>query len=184
MLWSRYTFFLVLCSLLAGCQIQPLYSNRNLASPSGINGDIAEQLATITIAAPRDRYTQILRNRLISLLGHGAVQEEKHVAQHRLELDVNVSVVAAVRLDIGDRTDRTGRASAGTVHARVRYTLLNDKGEVVAKRQRRVSASFDRPRQEYANLQAQEDAKTRSLEELAEQLYLSVAQDLAKNMPK
>jgi len=54
------------------------------------------------------------------------------------------------------------------------------ENKVLAKRTRTVSASFDRPRQEYANLQAEEDAKKRAANELAEQIYLSLAQDLSK----
>jgi len=86
-----------------------------------------------------------------------------------------------VQVDVGDRTDRTGRPSAGTVRTQASYILRDEQDNVFAKGKRLMSAPFDRPRQEYANLRAEEDAKRRALEELAEQLALAIALDLTKN---
>jgi len=166
--------------MLGGCTVQPLYSTRGGDLPA-ISGDIGAHLAAISIANPRDRYTQILRNRLVYLINNEAKRGDEAIAPYQLELRVNVAVMAAVRIDIGDRTVRTGRASAGTVRATASYRLVDDKNTQIASKRRAVSASFDRPRQEYANLQAEEDAKRRALEELAEQIYLSLAQDMVKN---
>jgi len=183
MLWSRIALKLalgILVLMLGGCTVQPLYSARG--GTSAVSGDIGAHLAAISIANPRDRYTQILRNRLVYLLNNDATWgEEETIAPYQLELRVNVAVMAAVRIDIGDRTDRTGRASAGTVRATASYRLVDNKNTQIANHRRTVSASFDRPRQEYANLQAEEDAKRRALEELANQIALVLARDISKH---
>jgi len=183
MLWSKIavSFVLVSSMLLTACQMQPLYSNGHAASASSVDQDMRSQLAGIIIAPPSNRNEQILRNRLIYLLGNSTKPQE-NIASYQLEVRVTVAVIDAVRIDIGDRTDRTGRASAGTVRANASYRLLGQDGSQIANKRRTISTSFDRPRQEYANLQAEEDAKRRALEELAEQIYLSLAQDMAKNV--
>jgi len=184
MLWSRIALKLalfILVIMVGGCTVQPLHSSRGGSTSAVVSGDISAHLAAISIANPQDRYTQILRNRLVYLLNSNAAPKQEAVTPYQLDLNVKVAVMAAVRINVKDRTDRTGRPSAGTVRAIASYRLLDDKNAQITSKQRTVSASFDRPRQEYANLQAEEDAKRRALEELAEQIYLSLAQDMVKN---
>ena len=164
---------------LAACTVQPLYKGDSQGgSQINVASAIRTKLSGIIIEQPTDRFNQMVRNRLIFLLSGGA--GEPATPTYQLSLGTGFSVRSAVQMDIGDTTDRTGRASAGTVDGRSNYVLKDMENKVLAKRTRTVSASFDRPRQEYANLQAEEDAKKRAANELAEQIYLSLAQDLSK----
>lgn len=184
----RFVAKILACSAVIGfgvsltaCTVQPLYSGQSQDGEPGLNvaPNMRTKLASIAVDTPNDRETQIVRNRLIFLMTGGAGQST--TPTYKLALNTSVSVLAAVRVDIGDRTDRTGRASAGIVTAHANYVLKDKDGNVVAKRRRSISSSFDRPRQEYANLQAEENAKKRAAEELAEQIFLSLAQDLSKH---
>lgn len=169
-----------LLAALAACTVQPLYSARGSggALSGNITPDMRGKLAAIAIDSPGDRMTQLVRNRLIYLLSGGAGQPASPA--YRLALNVRSHVEQAVRVNIGDGTDREGRASAGTVIAVSDYVLKDSQGKPLLMRKRSVTASFDRPRQEYANLQAEQDAKKRAAEELAERIFLSLAQDLAR----
>ena len=62
------------------------------------------------------------------------------------------------------------------------YTLTKG-GQAVSTGTRQIAASYDAPRQEYANLRAQRDAEDRAARELAELVRLAVAQDLLKAKP-
>jgi len=161
----------------SGCTVQPLYQGIGKAAPQ-LAPTIRAKLAAVAIDAPRDRFSQIVRNRLIFLLGGG--KGEPSLPQYTLTLNAGYSIRAAVQIDIGDTTDRTGRASTGTVVATSKYVLKDKDGKLLVNKTRAVSSSFDRPRQEYANLQAEEDGEKRAAVELAEQIFLSLAQDFSK----
>ncbi|KAA6406068.1 LPS assembly lipoprotein LptE [Candidatus Tokpelaia sp.] len=172
-------------TLAAGCTVKPLYGDNAMSSSNFAgaenNAGLRAQLASIAIDEPRDRFSQIVRNRLIYLLAGGA--GEPASPRYKLSLNAGYIVQQAVRVNIGDNTEREGRASSGTVIASADYVLREpgDKGKevIVQRRKRSVTSSFDRPRQEYANLQAEEDAKKRAAQELAESIYLSLAQTMA-----
>ena len=154
---------------ISACTVQPLYhGDANGTAQLNVSPSIRSKLSGVIIDAPTDRFNQLVRNRLIFLLNGGA--GEPSAPTYQLSLGTSYSVRTAVQMDIGDSTDRTGRASAGAVDGHSTYVLKDMT----------VSASFDRPRQEYANLQAEEDAKKRAAEELAEQIFLSLAQDVSK----
>lgn len=164
---------------ISACTVQPLYhGDSNGAAQMNVSPSIRSKLSGVVIDAPTDRFNQLVRNRLIFLLNGGA--GEPSAPTYQLSLGTSFSIRTAVQMDIGDTTDRTGRASAGAVDGRSTYVLKDMKNNPLARRTRTVSASFDRPRQEYANLQAEEDAKKRAAEELAEQIFLSLAQDMSK----
>lgn len=164
---------------ISACTVQPLYrGDSNGAAQMNVSPSIRSKLSGVVIDAPTDRFNQLVRNRLIFLLNGGA--GEPSAPTYQLSLGTSFSIRTAVQMDIGDTTDRTGRASAGAVDGRSTYVLKDMKNNPLARRTRTVSASFDRPRQEYANLQAEEDAKKRAAAELAEQIFLSLAQDMSK----
>lgn len=166
--------------VLAACTMQPLYSGRSENGRPALNvsSQMRAALASIAIDEPKDHIDQMVRNRLIFLLGDGQGQPAN--PSYSLALNVRARTEAAVQVDIGDTTDRAGRASVGTVVATSAYVLKDGDGKAVITRTRTVRASFDRPRQEYANLQAEKDAQKRAAEELAEWIYLSLAQDFTR----
>jgi len=62
-----------------------------------------------------------------------------------------------------------------------RYTLVDAAtGKTVATGNQQATASFDRPRQEFAVLRAERDAENRAARELAEFIRLSLAQDFVR----
>lgn len=165
--------------VLTACTVQPLYRGGNGdAANLNVAPTIRQKLSAIQIDAPDDRFNQLVRNRLIFLLGGGAGEPDSPT--YLLSLNASYSIRLAVQVDIGDTTKRAGRASAGTVNARSHYALKDGDGKPVVQRTRAATSSFDRPRQEYANLAAEQDAVRRAAEELAEQVYLSLAQDVSK----
>ena len=71
--------------------------------------------------------------------------------------------------------------TAGTVTLTGTYVVTENRtGKRMAAGKRNVSASYDRPRQEFANMRAQRDASNRAARELAELLRLAIAQDMSK----
>jgi LPS-assembly lipoprotein len=168
-----------LAAALAGCTVQPLYSTAgNTGISASVAPDMRTKLASVSIEPANSIFEQSVRNRLIFLLG-GGEGETKNPA-YKLRMGLHHATVSAVVVDVGERSDRIGRPSAGSVRATSNYVLLNNDGKPVASGKRVVLASFDRPRQEFANLRAERDAEKRAADELAEQIYLSLAQNLSK----
>lgn len=167
--------------LLAGCTAQPLYSS-NGGAGAAIGGSVAPdmrtKLASVAIDPAGDVFGQQVRNRLIFLLAGGAGEPAN--PSYRLSLGLSRSTLSAVSVDVGDQTDRTGRPSAGVVKATSRFVLKDKDGKPLATGTRTAGASYDRPRQEFANLRAERDATKRAAEELAEQIFLALAQKLSK----
>ncbi|WOC16437.1 LPS assembly lipoprotein LptE [Pseudochrobactrum sp. MP213Fo] len=165
--------------LVAGCTVQPLYSTSG-STTAGLAGDVSSsvksRLASIKIDDVNTIYAQAVRNRLIFGLSGGAGEPAKPA--YRLALGLQMHNLSAVEVDVGD--SKEGRPSAGTVRMRSNYVLRDNAGKVVASGRREVSASYDRPRQEFANLRAQRDAQQRAAEELAQFLVLALAQDMHK----
>ncbi len=166
--------------LLAGCTAQPLYSSGNAGANIGgsVAPDMRSKLASVAIEPAGDVFGQQVRNRLIFLLSGGAGEPAN--PNYRLSLGLGLAALNAVSVDIGDRTDRTGRPSAGIMKATSNFVLRDLDGKPVATGTRTAGASFDRPRQEFANLRAQRDATKRAAEELAQQIYLALAMKLSK----
>lgn len=166
--------------LLAGCTAQPLYSSGGAGTTIGgsVAPDMRAKLASVSIEPVGDVFGQQVRNRLIFLLGGGA--GEPSAPSYRLSLGLSASTLSSVSVDIGDRTDRTGRPSAGIVKATSNFVLRDNDGKPLATGTRTAGASFDRPRQEFANLRAERDARKRAAEELAQQVYLALAMKLSK----
>ncbi|MDR0253269.1 MAG: LPS assembly lipoprotein LptE [Brucellaceae bacterium] len=167
---------LILSAAVAGCTVQPLYSSTGSTGVGGVPSSVKSKLASIKVDDVDTIPAQAVRNRLIFGLSGGA-GEPSQPAYH-LALGIQTSTESAVEVDVGD--SKEGRPSAGTVRMSSKYALRDRDGKVVATGRRQVSASYDRPRQEFANLRAERDAQQRAAEELAQYLVLSLAQDMQK----
>ncbi|WP_375681899.1 LPS assembly lipoprotein LptE [Bartonella sp. CE47NXGY] len=180
-------------TLLCGCKVEPLYrqelqsamtmdsaSYGNPASgyPSGqASLGLAQKLASIVVEEPSDRFGQMVRNHLLFLLyGNGA---KPSLPAYQLALQISVFTRESMQIEVDFEKKRKGRPSVGTVMSRASYTLQDMKNTLVAKGTAMMNASFERLRQEYATLQAEEDAKKRVAEELAEQIFLLLSKDLS-----
>ncbi|WP_375621022.1 MULTISPECIES: LPS assembly lipoprotein LptE [unclassified Bartonella] len=176
-------------TLLCGCKVEPLYrqelqsamtmdsaSYGNPASGQASLG-LAQKLASIVVEEPSDRFGQMVRNHLLFLLyGNGA---KPSLPAYQLALQISVFTRESMQIEVDFEKKRKGRPSVGTVMSRASYTLQDMKNTLVAKGTAMMNASFERLRQEYATLQAEEDAKKRVAEELAEQIFLLLSKDLS-----
>ena len=158
--------------LAAACSVQPLHGSRGAADGLG-------DLGAIEIAEVHSRHALEVRNHLIFLLGGGAGQPAG--AAYGLDLSVDSRIIDSATIQVAADNE----PSAGTVVMTGEY-LLRDRstGEVVASGRRSASASYDRTRQEFANLRAVRDAENRAARELAEMLRLALAQDLKRRGPR
>jgi len=161
-------------AIASACTVRPLYSNA--VAPGGTGTTTAAAYPSIDIKPVQTRYAQEVRNHLIFMLNGGAGQP----ANAQYSLDLGVTEVDS-RVLLAPTTTGEDRPSAGTIVMTSSYRLTKvGTGEVVARGTRRISSSYDRPRQEFAALRAQRDAENRAARELAELLKLAIGQDLSR----
>lgn len=163
---------LSMLAAVSACTVRPLYGEPAAFSPAAA-GDTVAQLSSIAIKPARNRPEQEVRNHLVFLFGGGG--GEPSGPRYSLDLGVASTTESAAIQQVATEDEPT----AGSVTLTARY-LLTDvaTGEVVASGRRSISSSFDRPRQQFADMRAERDAQNRAARELAELLRLAVAQDL------
>lgn len=162
-------------AVLSACTVRPLYSNA--PATTGGTASMATELSSIGIKPVSTRPAQEVRNNLIFLLYGGAA--EPTAPTHMLELRVARRVEVSASVQVSTVDDEPTAATLTLIGA---YTIRKaGTGEVVATGRREMMSSYDVPRQEFAALRAQRDAENRAARELAEQLRLSIAQDIARN---
>jgi len=165
--------------MLSACVVKPLYAvDTDLATTTSraVPPNLIAKLASITIDEVSDVFAEHVRNHLIFLFGRGG--GEPSDATYRLELNLKTSELATVAQNIGDRTDRTGRPSLAIVNATSNFKVYDKDEKILFAHSRSVATSFDRHRQEFATVRAENDAMIRAANELAEQIYLDLAQTL------
>lgn len=178
---TTFSVIAAISAAVAGCTVQPLYSGGSGGDVSAlgqVTPSMREKLASVALDPAKDIFGVEVRNRLIFLLSGGAGEPAKPA--YRVGLGTNYQVLSSVTVDVGNITDTTGRPSAGSVRATSNYVIRDMDGKPLATGTRTVTSSFDRPRQEFASLRAEKNAEKRAAEELAEQVYLSIAQKLSK----
>lgn len=160
--------------VLAGCTVRPLYSSEPLTPGSTVSP--SAELATIAVKPVDTRYAQQVRNNLIFALSGGAGEPADPV--YSLSLIVSRQVTAAALIQ--NRTDED-EPTAGTVTLSATFILRDNRtGKVVTSGRRSMPSSFDRPRQQFAVIRAQQDAENRAARELAELVRLAIIQGLVK----
>ncbi|PWK76292.1 LPS assembly lipoprotein LptE [Aminobacter sp. AP02] len=161
-------------ALASACTVRPLYSDGPVSA--GAQTGTATQLASINIKPINTRYGQEVRNHLIFMFNGGAGQQA--TAPYTMDLAVGAINEAALLEQVTTKDDEP---TAGTMTLTGTYVITDIKtGKSVARGQRSVTASYDRPRQEFANVRAERDAQNRAARELAELLKLAIAQDMSK----
>lgn len=156
----------------SGCTVRPLYSNAT--SSVGTDATGSAGLGSIAISPVVTRYGQEVRNHLIFLLNGGAGQP----AAAAYTMDLRVSVLDQPSAVI--QVDNEDRPTAGTLKMTGTYTLKDiSTGETIITSTRDISASYDRPSQQFAAQRARRDAENRAARELAELLKLDIGQRLA-----
>jgi LPS-assembly lipoprotein len=164
---------LILSAALAGCQVRPLYS----AGVATFSSDPSTGITSVSINEVSNRYGQEVRNQLIFALSGGAGEPAN--PGYRLELGISKRIITSV--EVQTQTSGENQPTAGGVVLTSNYVLLDAAtGAQIASGSRSVTASFDRSRQQFAQLRAERDAENRAARELAEVLKLVIAGELAK----
>ena len=149
----------VLSADLTGCGYRPLYGS------TGVSSSVAAGLSSISIEQQQGRAGQLVRNELISALGHSSDGSQLFSLKlEPVEKTVATSTVAAQRL-----VRKRYRLS-------VKYTLLSAKAGAVASEGTVFSnVSYDTVREPIADLQASDNARDRASREVAEDIRLRLA---------
>ena len=163
---------LVLSGLLSACTVKPLYSEGPaLGNPAGAEA----ALSSVSIKPVDNRPAQEVRNHLIFLLGGGKGQPANPAYTVTLNVTATPTVAALIQRSEEDEP------TAATLTLVAGYAINNSKtGEIVKVGTRRITSSYDVPRQAFASLRAQRDAENRAARELAELLRLAFVHDLTQ----
>lgn len=161
---------LLILAFAASCTVRPLYSD-GPAFIGGEAGGAVQEMASIAISEPETRVGQEVRNHLIFMFGRG--QGQPTSPRYSMTLTVAATVLAVARRPAAAAGE--DRPSAGSLRLIGSYFLTDvTTGDKVAEGTREISASFDRPRQEFASARAERDAENRAARELAELIRLDI----------
>lgn len=156
---------LITLTLLAGCQVRPLYSE---ASGTG------ERLASVGFEQPHSRIDQVVRNHLIFLTSGGA-GESAHPA-YDVKLTTKSTASSIIDDEDDDNVSPTGIPLPGRVQVEGTYTITRIKdGQILKSAKREVVSLIDVPGQGFAKLRAVRDAENRAARELAEFIRAEIA---------
>lgn len=163
MSWSRRALFLVAAGLLVaalpGCGFRPLYGTTDGVA-------LSETLSQVEIGPIKDRLGQQVRNALldrVSPSGHrGAVI-------YRLDtlVDEGISSLAFEKSADATRADLKLNASFNLVDLKTKVVIMSNSSQAIA--------SFNILNSEFATLMAENGARNRAVQQLAEDIRLKVA---------
>lgn len=164
---------ILMATFLAACTVEPLGTASSDSSlSSGLAGQATSDVLAATSVSPvKTRVAQQVRNRLLFAMNGG---EMRQGGQYDIVLDVSHrSQTLAVE-------GNSLTATAARVIVLVSYDVVDVRTKkVVAAGRRQAVASYDRTPQSFANQRAERNAQDRAAREVAQQLRLAVAQDIA-----
>lgn len=148
--------------LLGACGFEPVYGER----PAQPGGSVRQALGSIEIAQVREREGQVLRNRLIdALTPRGPVAAPRYALEVELDEDVEGFAI---------RPDRA--VTRERVEVRARMVLVDHTtGQPVIDETESVWTSYDIVQSDFANINAQRDARARAAEQLADRIVMRLA---------
>ena len=150
-------FALLLCLVLAGCGLRPLYSG-------GSRGPVAQTLESVSVGPIEGRAGWLVRTALEDRLGnHGGD------ARYRLEVELDDDITG-----FGIRSDNAVTRERRTLRARYRLVEAG-RGEVVLDATAGSDAGIDVVSSEYATVAAEQTALERLSVELADQIVARIA---------
>ncbi|WP_026791435.1 LPS assembly lipoprotein LptE [Pleomorphomonas oryzae] len=168
-LFRRSALLLAVVSLVAACQVRPVYAPVG-SSAMGDNPAMITELASIAVEAQTDRIPQALMNELIfQLRGGSALVTPKY----RLHLILTTRVS-----DLAIRASED-IAVAKLVSLTTTYTLTEiATGQVITSDNVYTTSSFDVTSQRYANVRAERDAEERAARAAAADIRLRLSSAL------
>jgi LPS-assembly lipoprotein len=162
--------YLVAAVAFAGCQVRPLYADRNTDGATGA-GSVDERLQRIAVEVQKDRVGQELMNQLIFALRGGADLTDPAYTL-RLIVRTRKSELAI--------QEREEVPTANMITVTTTYSLSeNVTGRVLASDTIYTSASYEFSSQRFANLRAERDAEDRAAKTAAQDIRTRVAIVLA-----
>jgi LPS-assembly lipoprotein len=133
------------------------------------------KVESIAIAPVSTRQAQEVRNQLIFMFSGG----KGSPANPSYNMDLVVSSYSSAAAVIQSGTTEQSPTSSLLNMIAIYAVRDNATGQVVARGKRQVASAYDVPGQEFAAMRALRDAEDRAARELAEQVRLAVAQQLA-----
>lgn len=173
MSWSRViglqacAALLVAGFALGSCGFHPLYGKAN--------EEVVPQLASVKIESIADRKGQKLRNMLYTQLNpRGEPARPQYLLQTTLK---EYSQALAIQIDeVATRANLLMDAA---------YTLTELRtGRILFKRGVRATTSYDIVQNEFADLSAQEDARTRALRQISDEIKTQLSFYFARQEPE
>ena len=150
-------FALLLCLVLAGCGLRPLYSG-------GSRGPVAQTLESISVGPIEGRAGWLVRTALEDRLGNHSGD-----ARYRLEVELDDDITG-----FGIRSDNAVTRERRTLRARYRLVEAG-RGEVVLDATAGSDAGVDVVSSEYATVAAEQTALERLSVELVDQIVARIA---------
>lgn len=145
--------------MLTGCGFEPLYASKP-------DSDVAAALSSISVDAPEDRETQLVTNALFLGLNTTGAKGE---ARYSLRLK-SVSSVSNLAIE------RDSRVTRANYRQTVSYALSDIKtGRIVLKGNSTRAASYNKVASEFANDQAELNARERTSKAIAEDIRMQIA---------
>lgn len=157
---SMTAMLLTVLTTLAGCGFAPLYGKHGQGAPTEV------ALNQVQIAQIPDRSGQMLRNRLMDRM-----YQDGRPVDAAYELVVWLSETEA---GLGIRRDATASRTRLDTTAHYKLTRKSDGKELI-NQTIRASVSFNQLDAQYATLTAREDARSRALNEIGEQIVNRLA---------
>ena len=149
--------------MLAGCQLQPLYSG-------GSTGAVASTLSSVAVAPIEGQVGWLVYNKLKDRLTASGSSE----ARYRLNVELDDNIVG-----LGIRGDRAVTRERRTLRAR--YQLVDvSTGAVVLDATAGSDAGIDVVSSEYATVAAEQTALERLSQDIADQIVSRVALYMAR----
>lgn len=144
-----------------GCGFQPIYARPGSVASS----PMADQLASVRVAAIDDRAGQQLRNNLVLALSpRGEPAAPNFVLTVRLTESVQ-----------GMANSKDGNAAIGRLNATATYILTDSAGKIVHSGQSRTASGFRYQGPRYASTVSERDSETLALSEIAIEIRSALA---------
>ncbi len=157
--FGRLGVSLLLGLAVAGCGFQPVYKG-------GARGGTVPQMAAISVAPIDDRLGQVVRNHLLDLLTpRGAPARPLY----RLEVELR-ETKDGLALEQDESVTRFNL----TLHATFEMNDLRTDQTILEGKTRAIAA-YNVVRSDYANLIAERDARSRSSQEVAQEIKTRIA---------
>jgi len=166
MSWSRTTLALAALLALAGCGWQPLYGQVHDANGNAVGGNAGPRLATVHVLPIADRTGQNLYNELRDRINPQGVP-----ATPQYDLVIKLAEHTTQLLILQDQT-----ASRTNLTLNAAFTLYQrGSDKPVLKGTSRSTTTYDLLNDEYATVQAMNDARRRGAQSLADDIATQLA---------